>query len=359
MGYESARTTDESPGLRTRASLNVRKRIDPAPRKRVDRNGFVYETKFKVWESRSAVRTKPRRLLQDERDAGKVFFPPELVPIATHPLVAARGREAMDEVLLQRLHVYLDFTAELEQMAINPVTQLISRRKVGFDVPEGMVVDAYKICTDEAWHAQFSDDLQRQLVEVTGTQPTVPREPQFFRRLREIDDAAPAEVRGLPAIFFTIVSETLISAILSDIPHDARVVTAVRELVDDHAEDEGRHHAFFSRFFGCIWPQLTPRQRRLVGPLLPEFVLAFLEPDYAALESVLAGTGLREEEVRQVIEEAHPRDQVVAGIRSAGKATLRLFAEHGAFDDPETGEAFLRAGLVEDGSGPPRRSGIH
>lgn len=336
MGHESAR-----------ASVDVRDRALQAPRTRVDRNGFVYETKFKLWESRSAVRSKPRRLLQDEREAGKVFFPPELVPIATHPLVAARGRQATDDVLLQRLHVYLDFTAELEQMAINPVTQLISRRKVGFDLPEAMVVDAYKICTDEAWHAQFSDDLQRQLVDVTGKQATVPREPQFFRRLREIEDAAPREMRSLPAIFFTIVSETLISAILSDIPHDDRVVTAVRELVDDHAEDEGRHHAFFSRFFECIWPQLTARQRRLIGPLLPQLVLAFLEPDYAALESVLAGTGLGDADVRRVIEEAHPRDEVLSGIRVAGKATLRLFADHGVLDDPETREAFLRAGLIE------------
>ena len=72
-------------------------------------------------------RAKPRRVLHEEREDGKLFFPPELVPVAGHPLVAARGAAAVDRVLLQRLHVYLDFTAELEQMSINPVTQRISR----------------------------------------------------------------------------------------------------------------------------------------------------------------------------------------------------------------------------------------
>ena len=319
-------------------------------RVRVDTNGFAYETKFKLWESRAAVRTKPRRVLRDERDDGKVPFPPELVPVATHPLVGERGRAAVDDVLLQRLHVYLDFTAELEQMAINPVTQRISRRKIGFDLPEAMVEDAYRICTDESWHAQFSDDLQRQLVAATGKPAALPPEPQFFRRLRRMEADAPVEIEGLPSVFFTIVSETLISAILSDIPQDERVLTAVRELVADHAEDEGRHHAFFSSFFGCVWPQLTRVQRRLLGPLLPELVLAFLEPDFAALATIVGRSGLDEDGVRRVLEESHPPDAVRADIRRNSRATLRLFAEHGVFDEAATREAFAETQLLAPSS---------
>ena len=340
----TGRRTDE---LEPTARGGAGERRAGEPRVRVDRNGFVYETKFKLWESRAAVRAKPRRVLDEEREGGKLFFPPELVPVAGHPLVRARGAAVAEDVLLQRLHVYLDFTAALEQMAINPVTQRISRRKIGFDVPEAMVEDAYKICTDESWHAQFSDDLQRQLVEATQVQPTIPSEPQFFQRLRTMEAEAPPEIKGLPSVFFTIVSETLISAILSDIPHDERVMTAVRELVEDHAEDEGRHHAFFSKFFGCIWPQLSARQRRLVGPLLPGLVLAFLEPDYAALGAILGRSGLGEEDVRRVVEESHPRDEVVAGIRQNSRATLRLFEGYGALEDPGTRAAFHEAGLLE------------
>ena len=131
-----------------------------------------------------------------------------------------------------------------------------------------------------------------------------------------------------------------------DIPRDERVVTAVRELVDDHAEDEGRHHAFFSKFFDCIWPQLSARQRRLLGPFLPRLVLAFLEPDYDALASILSRSGLSDDEVRRVIEEAHPHDEVVADIRRTSRATLRLFHEHDILDDPGTLEAFSTSGLL-------------
>src|SRR5205085_9904953 len=109
---------------------------------------------------------------------------------------------------------YLDFTADLEQSAVNPVTQLISRRRIGFELPDRMIEDAYKICTDESWHAQLSDDLQRQIAHVTGRRPTLPSEPQFLARLRAAEAAAPPELGPLPKLSCTSASETLISSLL-------------------------------------------------------------------------------------------------------------------------------------------------
>ena len=48
----------------------------------------------------------------------------------------------------------------------------------------------------------------------------------------------------------------------------------------------------------------------------------------------------------QVIEEAHPHDEVVADIRRTSRATLRLFHEHDILDDPGTLEAFSASGLL-------------
>ena len=114
-------------------------------------------------------------------------------------------------------------------------------------------------------------------------------------------------------IFFTIVSETLISAILADIPADQRVVVAVRELVADHAQDEGRHHAYFSRLLEFTWPRLNKRQRAAIGPLLPEMILAFLEPDFVAIAGNLRACGLTAEQIDEVMTESYPPAQVTAG----------------------------------------------
>jgi hypothetical protein len=299
----------------------------------------AYRSPFRTWHTRSAVRTKPRRQIEDAEPRAHVYFPPELVPVAQHPLVLALGEDTVDRVLIGRLHTYLEFTSELEHGAVNPVVSMISRRRSGFDLPETMLEDAYKIYTDEAWHAQHSDDLGRQVAMATGVGPTVLEEPSFFRRLKGFQQGLRAEERQLVMIFFTIVSETLISAILSGIPSDERVVTAVREVVADHDQDERRHSAYFSRLLEFTWPRLTRAQRALIGPLLPEMVLAFLEPDFVATAGNLRACGLTAEQIDQVMTESYPAETVRDGIRAASRQTIRHFERVGVVDDPRTAHA--------------------
>lgn len=306
----------------------------------------IYRSSFSSWENRSSVRAKPQRIL-DELEEGKVFFPPELVPVLYHPLVREQEQQVINSLLLQRLYVYLDFTADLEQLVVTPVTQLISRRRSGFDVPAAMLHDAYKICTDEAWHAQFSDDLQCQLIAATKELPETVGEPYFLARLDTVKSEIQPSLRPLADLFFTVVSETLISSILSGIPKDKRVFTAVRETIADHAEDEGRHHTFFARFFEYAWPQLTPGQQNLVGTLLPEFIVAFLRPDLDATAAVLRTTGLGPEAVRGVMEETYPAARVQADMRAASAATLRLLDRQGVFESDKVADSFFRSGLLE------------
>jgi hypothetical protein len=304
-----------------------------------------YRSRFRSWYERASVRGKPRRIVESlEED--KLFFPPELVPVATHPLVSEQGEDVARRVLLRRLYLYLDFTADLEQLAVNPVAQAISRRRVGLDLPDGMVRDAYKVCTDESWHAHFSDDLVLQISVLVGEPPLPPNVPYFLRRLESLERTEPPDIAGLTKVFFTVVSETLISAILSDIPHDQRVVGAVRSVIADHAEDEGRHHAMFADFFHRCWPQLSASQRALLGPRLAQFVEAFLLPDQAGLRSVLDCCELTETEKRGVIQESHSPGAVRRNMRIAAESTLRMFREQGVFDDPATHDAFCAVGLL-------------
>jgi hypothetical protein len=248
---------------------------------------------------------------------------------------------------MHRLHAYLSFTTDLEQLVVNPVTQLLSREQLGFDLPRSMLRDAYKICTDESWHALFSDDLADQIVEATGEAPVELPRPGFLTELAELNAHEDASIRGLTDLFFTVVSETLISAILCGIPHDRRVVGAVRETVADHAEDEGRHHAFYAKFFEYAWHQLGATQRAAVGPLLPEFIIAFLAPDRAALSAVLAVAPLDADTIRGIVEESTPTAQVQASVRKAASATLRMFTHNGVLDDNRTRDRFAERGLID------------
>jgi hypothetical protein len=138
----------------------------------------------------------------------------------------------------------------------------------------------------------------------------------------------------------------LISATLAQIPRDAQVVSVVREVVNDHAEDEGRHHAYFASLLHALWPRLTPKQQGIIGPLLPEFIFAFLSPDYGALRYELASYGLKDATIERIFAEAYPPNLTVQSTRLAAKATLRHFEQNGVFEEPHTREAFLASGLI-------------
>src|SRR4051794_5810131 len=116
-------------------------------------DGVRYRSQFDNWERRASVRTKPRRTL-DADGPIDTYFPPELAPAALHPLVVSRGPAAVRRFLVHALFQYLHFTTELESTAVIPVSIRLGRGACGLDLPREMRRDAYKITTDEAWHAQ-------------------------------------------------------------------------------------------------------------------------------------------------------------------------------------------------------------
>jgi hypothetical protein len=309
-----------------------------------------YVSRFERWENLAGVRRKPRRRFKTNADAELgLFFPPELYPVALHPLVAARGEATARRLRLQRLYDYLTFTTELESIAVIPVAIDISRGRSGLLLPERMQADAFKIVTDEAWHAQFSDDFARQVAAETGCSPQSAADtpPAFLSRLDELRDRLPASLRGVESLLFAIVSETLISGILSDIPRDGRLPHSVRDVVRDHAEDEGRHHVYFRSLLKHLWSGLTLRERRAIGPFLPSVIYAFLEPDYARAADHLAAVGLSVPEIDQAIAESWPSKATQAEVAEAASPLVRYLRESGVLDDARTHEAFASHGLLD------------
>lgn len=310
------------------------------------RSGRRYDSLFVHWDERASVRRRPQRHFEGF-EATQPLFPPELHPIVLHPLVEQPG---MQEALLGwRLYDYVDFTAELESEIVIPVAMSLARGRSGLMLPAGMAADAWKIVTDEAWHAQFSHDFLDQLRR-DAIVPSLPGAPRhaFGERLDVIRAHFPDELLGLTPLLFAIVSETLISGILSEIPRDDRLPQSVRALVADHAADEGRHHAYFRAILRRLWPTLSGSERRAVGCCLPQVVRAFLEPDYGRTRLRLLSAGLDDEQSRQVVAETWTEEVVAAQVRSSAHQTLGYFATVGAFEDPAAEDALAASGLVAE-----------
>jgi hypothetical protein len=309
-----------------------------------------YVSRFERWDDLASVRRRPRRHFAAVEP--ELYFPPELYPVVLHPLVVAKGSAVVKGLLLQRLYDYLEFTTELETLAVIPVATKISRGRSGLALPGRMMSDAYKIVTDEAWHAQFSHEFTCE-VEAETRVPWSLRgtcaPPAFLLRLDEIRGRLPHDLRGVEGLLFAIVSETLISGMLAQIPRDDRLPLSVRDIIRDHAEDEGRHHVYFRSLLTHLWPALGHAGREAVGPLIPEIIYAFLEPDYAQTAHHLRDIGLSGEQIDQAITESWPADRVQSSVAAAAAQLTRYLTEVGALRDKGTLDAFEEAALLGSG----------
>jgi hypothetical protein len=262
-----------------------------------------YVNSFDTWYDRASVRCEHRRVLSTP-EPGQIFFPPELVPAAAHPAVRKLGSQACQRLLVDHLHQYLLFTVDLEETTVTPMAAAIARGRSGLSLPAAARADAFKIVTDEAWHAQFSYDLIQQVEAATGVRRPDDQAPAYAGRLEAIRERAGPDLAGAVSLLFTVVSETLVSGILSALPHDGRLPMAVRLAIADHARDEGRHHRFFRQILDYFWASLSRDQRRRLGPLVPDLVWAFLAPDYRAAARALRQIGVRAADADDVVRES-------------------------------------------------------
>ncbi|MDH6109374.1 hypothetical protein P3T36_000146 [Kitasatospora sp. MAP12-15] len=304
-----------------------------------------YRSPFRSWDSRASVRSAERREIADG-DVDLPYFLPELVPLAQHKAVQELPPAVLDQVLIQHLYRYLDFTTKLEQLVVNRTALGIAQGSVGLRLPEEMRFDAYRIYCDEAYHALFSADLLRQVRRRTGVDPLLPELPYFLRRLQRMQETAGAAHRQLMELMFVIVSETLISGSLAELPQDSNVVPAVREVIRDHAQDEGRHHRYFSIFLKHLWGQLDGSERRDAALMVPQLIHTFLHPDTAAMQGELGRYGFDADTACQIVAEVLPDSVLKESARSAAAQTVRLVATLDMLDIPQVAEEFAAAGLL-------------
>lgn len=297
------------------------------------------------WDSRSAVRSKSRRIL-DRDTAKRTFFPLALAPCATHPLVTAKGQEAIDEFLIRRLYLYLDAISVIELEIVNPVLVGLTTGRLGLELPDDMRLDAYRIYCDEAYHAVSVVDLRLQVEALTQVRSRPVRRLPFAQSLRLARSEFPAAMVGYVDLCAAIVSETLISGALSEIPRDVNVNDTVRASVADHAADERVHHAYFARVLEIMWQQVGERGRAELTRLLGNLVLAFLDPNLAAQASILVQMGFGVEAAQQICAESIGRVRYSTEMHRAARGTLSAMRRVGALDDKRVQDSLCELGLL-------------
>lgn len=62
---------------------------------------------------------------------------------------------------------------------------------------------------------------------------------------------------NLIKLFFVAISETLVTKILNNVPHEPQVAPVVRAVIGDHAADEALHSVYFRNLFPVLWNNLA------------------------------------------------------------------------------------------------------
>ncbi|MEU4352404.1 diiron oxygenase [Streptomyces sp. NPDC023838] len=303
------------------------------------------------WYAKAGVRRDPRRLLRDELRTGRLYFPPALIPYGAHPLVRALPAEAQEALAARHLFQYLGFTTHFETQVVNRATHLIATGGCGVDSTADTRLDAFRIYCDEGYHALYSFDVVRQIADASGIEPVPYEFTPFRERLDTIGMEALPGQPVLAQLLQVVVFETLVTAILNEVPKDERVLGVVRQTVRDHARDEGWHHAFFSRFFRELWAQQSRSQRVRIARCLPGLIRSSLLPDLRPVRATLTVAGLGAAQVEDVLRDSYPQAESERGMRTAARHALRLFEETGVLAVDGAQSAFHAAGLLDEGNG--------
>jgi P-aminobenzoate N-oxygenase AurF len=309
----------------------------------------AYDAVLDNWDAQASVRAKPQRTVDIAAGEGQLFFRPEGVAGLGHPAVRERGPQAEKILQVRRLYRYMDDIAFLEMEIINRAMLVVTHEGLDIDLSPGAVVNAYKIITDEGYHALVAVQLKEQVGRLTGIAPPKFSVPRFYHRFTGIVSSVPSAMQPLAQVIGAVVNETLISLNLAQ-ANDPRLHPMVRAVINDHAEDEAVHHRYFSALFEQIWNQLDAQQRVAYGMLVPAFMRCFLDDDPSAVALDLRWIGFLQAEIDVVCgAELQPTD-IDARARDGARPSMRFFRRCGLFEHPDVARAFADASLGTEGT---------
>lgn len=303
---------------------------------------------MKTWDQDAAVRSKPfPTISRDEVEEGKFFYSPDLAPILHHPLIQKMDMEAKKKIFALYFRSSSLFTDWIEDRVVIPVSIDLANQSLGLDLNIGLRLDARNCVADEAHHSNFTSRVEEKVRVISGVGYESKKQPLFYRKLMKALHEAPAEIKHLILLGFSICSETLITGTLATVHRDEKVVSGIRDMFLQHSQDEARHSALFGAVFETMLPQLSDEQKRLLLPMFPDFIRWFTEPDTEYLIEGMKSLhlDLTDAQVEQIVAESYPLAIMDKIVNEAARPAVKILAAKGIFRDPQIRDAFAERKL--------------
>ncbi|NNA93403.1 aminobenzoate oxygenase [Pseudomonas sp. ICMP 8385] len=240
-------------------------------------NATDYRSFATDWEHQATIRTRPRRLLEDD---DKLIY-----PLCRQPLVLSAGflqhcPQWRDFVLVQTFYKFINDVVIFETEIVDKTARSIAKNRFSIPFPAACRYDAMTVVVDEDYHALVALDFMQQTQEKTGIAPLqLPAAIELSRAIPTALAQAPTHLQDAVELICVAIAENTVTHDVAAFAKDDSVKQSVRGLMADHLADEGRHANFWTALVRLYWQTASEEDHRCIARVLPVFLQHYLTND--------------------------------------------------------------------------------
>lgn len=240
-------------------------------------NAADYQSFADVWESRATIRTRPRRVLENDE---RLIYPLSRQPLVLSETLLRECPQQRDFALVQTLYKFINDVVIFETEIVDKTARSIAKNRFAVAFPFACRYDAMTVVVDEDYHALVAMDFMQQTVAMTGIEPIrLPDQIELSRAIPAAVALAPEHLRSAVELICVAIAENTVTGDVAAFARDDTVKPSIKGLMADHLLDEGRHSSFWARMVRIYWHTASEADREAIANILPVFIGHYLTND--------------------------------------------------------------------------------
>lgn len=240
-------------------------------------NAADYQSFADAWEQRATIRTRPRRVLEDDE---RLIYPLSRQPLVLSETFLRECPQQRDFALVQTLYKFINDVVIFETEIVDKTARSIAKNRFAVAFPFACRYDAMTVVVDEDYHALVAMDFMQQTVAMTGIEPIqLPDQIELSRAIPAAVALAPEHLRSAVELICVAIAENTVTGDVAAFARDDSVKPSIKGLMADHLLDEGRHSSFWARMVRIYWHTASEADRETIAQILPVFIGHYLTND--------------------------------------------------------------------------------
>ncbi|KAA8686517.1 Uncharacterized protein ALO68_01862 [Pseudomonas syringae pv. helianthi] len=293
-----------------------------------------YMSFIDAWEGRATIRTRPRRIVENDE---KLIYPVSRQPLVLSDTFTRECAHLRNYALVQSLYKFINDVVIFETEIVDKTARSIAKDNFTIRFPFACRYDAMTVVVDEDYHALVAMDFMQQTIALTGIEPIrLPDEIELSRAIPAALALAPEHLRSAVELICVAIAENTVTNDVAAFARDDSVKQSVKGLMADHLLDEGRHSGFWARLVRIYWHTATDQDRESIARIMPVFIAQYLTNDiqngfdFTLIEHLQVPDAVKQalkDETRAVSFPVNRHHPLVANI-------VRFFKSSSMLDDP-------------------------